>query len=118
MSNNSHIVSIDQLMKQLVESQLYPQLILQLQKDINRAGIDYKVFENRTPQKLFLEIEALLLEKLNNTFNDFLNLLYAVDVSENAIKNCQSDESMVIAKYATFLILKREWQKVCFRNTL
>ncbi|MFD2563957.1 hypothetical protein [Aquimarina rubra] len=118
MSSYLNIVSVDQLMEQVSESDLYPQLITQLQKDLNRAGIDYEVNQNANPKELFVEIEQLLLEKLNNAFNDFLNLLYAVDVSERDIKNCQSDESTVIAKYATFLILKREWQKVCFRNTL
>lgn len=105
-------------MDQISRSDVYSLLILQLQKDLNRAGIEYEVNQNVAPEELFLEIEQLVLEKLNNAFNEYLNLLYAVDVSERDIKNCKSEESKVIAKYATYLILRREWQKIYFRNTL
>ncbi|WP_299223106.1 hypothetical protein [uncultured Aquimarina sp.] len=118
MSKHPNIVLIEQLMEQVSESDLYPQLILQLQKDLNRAGIDYEVNKNSTFKELFLEIEQLLLEKINNAFNDFLNLLYAVDVSERDIKNCDSEESITVGRYATYLILKREWQKIYYRNIL
>ncbi|WP_378181419.1 hypothetical protein [Aquimarina sp. SS2-1] len=118
MSNYVNIISIEQLVEQVVASDLYPQLILQLQKDINRAGIDYEVNQQAKPKELFLEIEKVLLDKLDHAFNDYLNLLYAVDVSESDIKKCKSEESIAIAKYAAFLILKREWQKVYFRSQL
>lgn len=118
MSKHPNIVSVEQLMEQVAGSDLYPQLILQLQKDLNRAGIDYEINKNSTFKELFLDIEQLLLEKINNAFNDFLNLLYAVDVSERDIRNCDSEESVAVGRYATYLILKREWQKIYYRNIL
>ncbi len=117
MSSDFNTVSVEQLMDQILRSDTYSQLILQLQKDLNRAGMGHKINLNVLPEELFLEIEQLLLEKLNNAFNEYLNLLYAVDVSEKDIKNCKSEESKVIAKYATYLILRREWQKIYYRNT-
>ncbi len=117
MSDKQNIVLGERLIQEISQSDLYPQLIQQLQKDLNRAGIDYEIRIKATPKELFLEIKQLLLEKLNSAFNDFLNLLYAVDVSERDIKNCNSEESIVIVQYATYLILKREWQKIYYRNS-
>jgi len=118
VSENQNMIPVESLLKQVSKSDLYPQLIIQLQKDLNRSGIDYEISKGVKPKQLFLEIEKLLLEKLCNAFNEYLNLLYAVDVSEKAIKKCMSEDSIVIAKYATFLVLKREWQKIYYRNTL
>ena len=56
------------------------------------------------------------MDKLHHAFNEYLNLLHAVDVSENKIKSIDSEDSTDIAKYASYLILKREWQKVWYRN--
>jgi flavorubredoxin len=110
-----NITTAKQLIDEVVGSELYPQFIAQLQKDLNRAGIDY-IIENKRPNDLFSEIVYLLTEKLQNAFNEYLNLLYAVDVSEAKIRSMDSENSVDIAEYATYLILKREWQKVWYRN--
>lgn len=102
-------------MDEVSNSDLYPQFMMQLQKDLNRAGIDYSI-KSEKPQDLFSEIAHLLMDKLQNAFNEYLNLLYAVDVSENKIRSLDSENSVDIAEYATYLILKREWQKVWYRN--
>ncbi len=117
MSNKNNLTSAKQLLDEVVDSKLYSQFLVQIQKDINRAGIDYRI-KNIDPLKVFHEIRDLLNEKLQNTFNDYINLLYAVDVSEAKIKNTNLEDSNAIAEYATYLILEREWQKVCYRNML
>lgn len=118
MSKGAIVVSVAKLLKNFSDIALYSQMIEQLQKDINRSGIDYDINKNNNPRELFLELELLLLEVINNRFNDFLNLLYAVDVFEKEIRKCTSEESTVIAGYGAYLILKREWQKVYYRNRL
>jgi len=118
VSKDAIIISVEQLLKELSDTALFSQMIVQLQKDINRSGIDYQINMNNDPRELFLEVEQLVLENINNRFNDFLNLLYAVDVSEKDIRKSTSEKSAVLASYAAFLILKREWQKVCYRNML
>ncbi|GGX24711.1 hypothetical protein [Aquimarina muelleri] len=115
MSKSYNLVAADKLLEEVRESELYSQVVMQIQKDLNRAGMDHTI-KSEKPQGLFLEIVNLLLEKLHNDFNEFLNLLYAVDVSESEIKKLDSEDSTDIAKYATYLILKREWQKVWYRN--
>ncbi|WP_234387158.1 hypothetical protein [Aquimarina sp. Aq78] len=115
MSSKYSLITAKQLMDEVSNSDLYPQFLMQLQKDLNRAGIDYDI-KSKAPENLFSEVVYLLIEKLQNAFNEYLNLLYAVDVSEAEIRNLDSEDSVDMAEYATYLILKREWQKVWYRN--
>lgn len=115
MSSPYHPAAVKQWVEEVCKSDLYPQFIIQIQKDLNRAGMNYSI-KSEKPQILFSEIANLLLDKLHNDFNEFLNLLYAVDVSETEIRKLNSENSTDIAEYATYLILKREWQKVWYRN--
>ncbi|WP_344927300.1 hypothetical protein [Aquimarina addita] len=97
-------------------SELYPQFVSQIQKDLNRAGIDYTIVRVSNPKELFEEIQRLIFEKLTHNFNEYLNWLYAVDVSEVEVRNIKSEHSKDISQKVTYLILKREWQKVWYRN--
>lgn len=115
MSKSYHLTTVQQWIEEVCKSDLYPQFIIQIQKDLNRAGIDY-IIKSENSKMLFSEIANLLLGKLHNDFNEFLNLLYAVDVSETKIRQLNSEKSIDIAEYATYLVLKREWQKVWYRN--
>jgi len=45
-----------------------------------------------------------------------LNLLYIIDVSEDQIKILDGFDRIQLAEQVSFLILKREWQKVWFRK--
>lgn len=49
-------------------------------------------------------------------FAEYLNLLYIIDVPENEIKQLDGSDLVILAEQVAFLILKREWQKVWFRN--
>jgi len=44
-----------------------------------------------------------------------LNLLYIIDVSEEEIKKLDGTDLVKLSEEVTFLVLKREWQKVWFR---
>jgi len=57
-------------------------------------------------------------KELQEKFNDYLNLLYIVDVSEEKIKQLDGSDAIQLSEQVTFLILKREWQKVWFKNKL
>jgi len=43
-------------------------------------------------------------------------LLYIVDVAEDQIKKLDGSDLVELSEQVSFLILKREWQKVWFRN--
>ena len=51
-------------------------------------------------------------------FAEYLNLLYIIDVPEDQVKKLDGTDITQLAEQVTFLILKREWQKVWFRNML
>ncbi|WP_340200499.1 hypothetical protein [Ascidiimonas sp. W6] len=95
---------------------LYKDLVAQLQKDFLYANvmIDLKIDIN--PALLLEELYHTIYSLIQNKFNDYLNLLYIIDVSEKQVKKLESNDIMEIAKHVTFLILKREWQKVWYRQ--
>jgi hypothetical protein len=57
------------------------------------------------------KVYVLIVEK----FADYLNLLYIIDVPENTVKAIEAIDVVEVADEVTFLILKREWQKVWFK---
>jgi hypothetical protein len=68
------------------------------------------------------DLKTLLHEKIyrliQNKFTEYLNLLYIIDVSEDEIKKLDGSDISELSVQVAFLILKREWQKVWFRNKL
>ncbi len=58
------------------------------------------------------KVYYLIMEK----FTDYLNLLYIIDVPEKVVKAIEATDVVEISEQVTFEILKREWQKVWFRN--
>jgi L-lysine 2,3-aminomutase len=59
-----------------------------------------------------------VFDLIQNKFSDYLNLLYIIDVSEEKIKGLSGTDTHELSEQVTFLILKREWQKVWYRNKL
>ncbi len=92
---------------------LYDKLVAQLQKDFALANIDIDITSEAitlTALKTILheKIYYLLLEK----FTEYLNLLYVIDVPEKVFKDIQVTDVVEVADQVTFLVLKRELQKV------
>ncbi len=118
MSNDHYLTLIDDLLLEVDNTNLYPQLLQQLQKDIDRAAVNYSIDMQVGPRDLIEAICELLEKLLQDSFNEYLNLLYAVDISETKLRGFTSEKIEDIARYATYLIIKREWQKVWFRNSI
>ena len=68
------------------------------------------------PFELKLLIQEKIIKLINYKFAEYLNLLYIIDVSEDQIKKLDGSDVFKLSEDVTFLILKREWQKVWFRN--
>ena len=47
---------------------------------------------------------------------EYLNLLYIVDVSEKQVKALDGNDTLKLAEDVSFLILRREWQKVWYKS--
>lgn len=110
--------NIDVLISQAEEENLYFKLIEQTNKDFGLANESLDVSTNVFP----FEFKTLVQEKiyflLQHKFAEYLNLLYIVDVSEKEVKSLNGNDLVELSEQVTFLILKREWQKVWFRNRM
>ena len=113
---NFDFLNVDELLKKAKDEELYEKLLLQLQKDFGLANINIQIpttLGQKELQTLVHEkIYYLILEK----FDEYLNLLYVVDLPESAFKNIHMTDAVEVADQMTFLVLKRELQKVWFKK--
>ena len=108
--------SIDSLIEEAEEQNLYFKLIEQTNKDFALANENIDITLDIFPFELKLLIQEKIIKLINYKFAEYLNLLYIIDVSEDEIKKLDGSDFFKLSADVTFLILKREWQKVWFRN--
>lgn len=106
----------DLLIAEAESQQLYVKLIEQLNKDFNLANeaIDFPL--RTEPRALKIQLQEKIYRLIQYKFAEYLNLLYIIDVSESEIKQLDGTDISQLSDQVSFLILKREWQKVWFRN--
>lgn len=109
-------ISTDSLLSEAEKDNLYQKLIEQLNKDFNLANESIDVPQNAAPNELKLQLHEKIYRLIQYKFAEYLNLLYIIDVSESEIKKLNGDDLVELSEQVAFLILKREWQKVWFRN--
>ena len=109
-------ISTDLLLSEAEKDSLYLKLVEQMNKDFNLANeaIDFPL--SISPDELKLQLHDKIYRLIEYKFAEYLNLLYIIDVSEDQIKKLDGSDLVVLAEQVAFLILKREWQKVWFRN--
>ena len=95
---------------------LYLKLVEQLNKDFNLANeaVDFPM--STCAAELKIQLHEKIYRLIQYKFAEYLNLLYIIDVSEEEIKKLDGSDLVILAEQVAFLILKREWQKVWFRN--
>lgn len=109
-------ITFNALIENANELGLYQKLIQQLNKDFLFANIDLDFDEDILPTSLKLILHDTIYKLIQEKFADYLNLLYIIDVPENTIKALSGDDILKLSEAVTFLILKREWQKVWYKN--
>ncbi|WP_452230875.1 MULTISPECIES: hypothetical protein [unclassified Lacinutrix] len=95
---------------------LYQKLVKQLNKDFLFANIDLDFDEEILPASLKLMLHETVYKLIQEKFAEYLNLLYIIDVPEKQVKELNGNDTLKLAEDVSFLILKREWQKVWFKN--
>ncbi len=110
--------TFEELVQKANETDLYHKLVQQLNKDLLFATINIQFDETVQPFSLKLMLHETIYKLIQEKFTDYLNLLYIVDVSEDKIKQLDGSDILKLSEQVTFLILKREWQKVWFKNKL
>lgn len=108
--------TFDDLIKLASSEALYIKLIAQLNKDFLYANIDLDFQEDVLPSSLKLILHETIYRLIQEKFADYLNLLYIIDVHEEKVKQLDGNDVIKLSEQVAFLILKREWQKVWFRN--
>lgn len=109
-------VSKEKLLEEAVQQDLYQKLIEQLNKDFTLANEAIDFPKSTPPHELSIQLQEKIYRLIQYRFAEYLNLLYIIDVPESEVKNLDGSDLVSLSAEVAFLILKREWQKVWFRN--
>jgi hypothetical protein len=110
------VSSFEDLIEEANQLDLYKKLVLQLNKDLLLANINLDFHEDVLPTSLKFLLHETVYHLIQEKFTDYLNLLYIIDVSEKHVKALDGSDTLKLTEDVSLLILKREWQKVWFRN--
>lgn len=108
--------STDLLLSEAESENLYPKLIEQINKDFNLANEAIDFPASTSPNELKIQLHEKIYRMIQYKFAEYLNLLYIIDVPEDQIKQLDGSDLVDLSEQVSFLILKREWMKVWFRN--
>ena len=108
--------TFEDLIAEANQLDLYKKLIIQLNKDLLLANVDLDFHEEILPTSLKLLLHETVYKLIQEKFTEYLNLLYIIDVPEKQVKALDGSDTLKLSEDVSFLILKREWQKVWFRN--
>tara|TARA_R110002049_G_scaffold24286_5_gene86222 strand:- start:227 stop:574 length:348 start_codon:yes stop_codon:yes gene_type:complete len=108
--------TFEALIEESQQLDLYKKLIHQLNKDLKLANIDLDFHEEILPSSLKLLLHETVYKLIQEKFIEYLNLLYIIDVPEKSIEQLDGSDTLKLSDDVSFLILKREWQKVWFRH--
>ncbi|ESU29768.1 hypothetical protein FLJC2902T_02440 [Flavobacterium limnosediminis JC2902] len=108
----------DLLLSEAQKEALYVKLVEQINKDFTFANesVDFPV--TVSPIDLKVALHEKIYRLIQYKFAEYLNLLYIIDVPEDQVKKLDGSDLVELSEQVTFLVLKREWQKVWFRNRL
>lgn len=109
-------VNTDQLLSEAEKENLYSKLIEQLNKDFNLANEPIDFPQSTSPYELKVQIHEKIYRLIQYRYAELLNLLYIIDVPEENIKQLDGSDTVELSEQIAFLVLKREWMKVWFRN--
>lgn len=109
-------ITTDDLLSQAEKENLYYKLIEQINKDFNLANEAIDFPQSTSPQELKVQLHEKIYRMIQYKFAEYLNLLYIIDVPEETIKQLDGSDLVELSEQVSFLILKREWMKVWFRN--
>ena len=108
--------SSDSLLLMVSNKGLLTHLVTQLNKDFALSGLSISLENITDAQHLSNTLIKIVQHLIQTNFDGFLQLLYRVDVEESQLQSDATQNIEVISEKATFLILKREWEKVYYKN--
>jgi hypothetical protein len=109
-------INTDILLEEATKEQLFDKLIEQINKDFNFANEAIDFPKSTTAYELKVQLHEKVYRLIQYKYAELLNLLYIIDVPEENVKQLNGADTVELAEQIAFLILKREWMKVWFRN--
>lgn len=107
-------------LQQAQRSGMLQPLMEQLQKDYQRAGLEYPLKGRNVSEMGLAELFSLIKEHmyrlLMESFEQHLTLMYAVDVPERNFGGIKPEDAVDAADHLTGMVLAREWQKIQMRR--
>lgn len=110
--------AVSELLEKSLKENLYGKIIQQLNKDFLLANVSYHFPEKINPSELKKSLVEILHKMVINNYDDYLNLIYRIDISEKDLAKIKGQSLKLIVDEITYLILKREYQKVWFKNII
>lgn len=92
----------------------------QISKDFNQHGFEFEplfVLQGYEIGKLRIAVQEMLLEVLERHPGKWMSLMYTIDIPEKQYLKFVSDRTVDWIIDFTFLVIKREAQKVFFRES-
>lgn len=108
--------STENLLSEAEKENLYLKLIDQINKDFNFANEAIDFPQSTSPYELKVQLHEKVYRLIQYKYAELLNLLYIIDVPEDNVKQLDGSDTVELSEQISFLILKREWMKVWFRN--
>lgn len=109
-------LNTNQLLSEAEKENLYSKLIDQINKDFNFANEAIDFPQSTSPNELKIQLHEKVYRLIQYKYTELLNLLYIIDVPEDTVKQLDGSDTVELSEQIAFLILKREWMKVWFRN--
>ena len=109
-------LSVEEILAAAESEFLYSKLIDQINKDFNLANEPIDFPQSTSPNELKIQLHEKVYRLIQYKFAEYLNLLYIIDVPEDQVKKLDGSDLVELSQQVAFLILKREWMKVWFRN--
>jgi hypothetical protein len=109
-----------QILLQAQESGMLEPLMAQLRKDYDRAGVLFP-FQGKDVLELgvddlFAGLKEHMYRLLMEYFDQYLNLMYAVDIPERDFSTLQLTDAVDAAGQLTVMVITREWHKLQLRQ--
>lgn len=114
---NIKVDNSTELLQLSVKNALLDKLRLQIEKDFTLANVPLTIPVNFESRSFIAVIREKVYYLLMEHFAEYLNLMYIIDVPEKEFQHIAVTNTVEVADQVTFLILKREYQKVWFKNT-
>jgi hypothetical protein len=98
------------------EKEILPNIIMQINKDLQLSGNQYEIDEQCTAQQLVTDLGNIIQKLLQTDFSGLLNLFYRMDIPESLLLKMMNEAPDDLTQNLTLLVLKKEWMKVWLRN--